>query len=192
MARRPVASMLVALGLVAAGAVVAASGARPGAEGQRADEYRVKAAFLFNFAKFVEWPATAFAAPAAPLNVCILGVDPFGHALDDTLRGRLVSGRSLAVRRIAEVEAGCHLLFISGSERRRLAVLTDEVRTGGVLTVSEEEGFTAMGGMIELVTAGESIQFNISPASIERAGLHASARLIALAANQRHGSGGRR
>ncbi|MGC4081131.1 MAG: YfiR family protein [Vicinamibacterales bacterium] len=183
---------LVAVVLMTAGVVVRAG--RPvagGTERQRADEYRVKAAFLFNFTKFVEWPVSAFATPSVPFNVCVLGVDPFGEMLDETFRGRLIAGRAVLVRRMRDPESGCHLIFISSSEHRRLAVLADRLRATSVLTVSDEEGFNAVGGMIELFTDGESVQFNISPAAVERAGLRASARLIALAANQRH-AGGRR
>lgn len=183
---------VVALVLAATGVVLGGSTLRPPSEAPRADEYRLKAAFLFNFAKFVEWPSQTFTAQASPLTLCVLGVDPFGRVLDDTLKGRLVSGRPVVVRRIVEVEPGCHLIFISGSERKRMAVLTDQLRSTSVLTVSEEEGFNGVGGMIELFTDGDSVQFNISPAAVERSGLRASARLIALAANQRHPSGGRR
>lgn len=186
---------LVSLALIAslaAGSTGAAAGPRTeSTESPRADEYRVKAAFLFNFAKFIEWPPQAFAGQTASLTLCILGLDPFGNLLDDTLKGRAVSGRPIAIRRIVDVEQGCHLVFISSSERKRLALLTDQLRGASVLTVSEEAGFTNVGGMIELFTAGESVQFNIAPAAVERSGLHASARLVALAANQRRQAGGR-
>lgn len=178
--------------VIGSGAVLHAGPPHVSAPGrQRADQYRVKAAFLFNFAKFVEWPASSFNAPSAPLDVCVIGVDPFGSTLDETLRGRLVAGHTLVVRRIAEPDPSCHVLFVSDSERQRLAFIADQLRSASVLTVSEDEGFIAAGGMIELVTDGDSVQFNISPSAVEKSGLRASARLIALAANQRHG-GGRR
>lgn len=183
---------VLAVALAACSVGVAARTLTGPSESQRADEYKVKAAFLFNFAKFVEWPPQAFSGQGAPLTVCVLGLDPFGSLLDDTLKGRAVAGRPIAVRRIPELEPGCHVLFISGSERKRLALLTDRLRGTSVLTVSEEAGFTTVGGMIELFTAGESVQFNIEPAAVERSGLRASARLIELAANQRRQAGGRR
>lgn len=189
---RRLTSWILAAAIVAGSVRVAARPVPVTGESQRADEYRVKAAFLFNFVKFVEWPTQAFSGQTAPLTLCVLGLDPFGSLLDDTLRGRAVAGRSIAIRRIPELESGCHVLFISGSERRRLALLTDQLRGISVLTVSEEAGFTTLGGMIELFTAGESVQFNIAPAALERSGLHASARLIELAANQRRQPGGRR
>lgn len=177
--------------------VFAATGAFAGAtstyatEVQRADEYRVKAAFLLNFVKFVEWPAETFSTPTAPLHVCVLGADPFGEVLDAVVQGR-IGTHPIATRRIADLEEGCHLLFIAGSERKRLSALTDRLRAGGVLTVSDDDGSSARGGMIELFTDGDSVRFNIYPEAIERSGLHASARLIALAANQRHAAGGQR
>jgi hypothetical protein len=93
---------------------------------------------------------------------------------------------------MSDVEPGCHLLFISASERKRMAVIVERLRTSGVLTVSEDEGFGAVGGMIELVTQSDRVGFNIYPGALERVGLHASARLIELAWNQKHPAGGRR
>jgi len=158
---------------------------------QPADEYRVKAAMLLNFAKFVEWPAGAFSAPTTPLTVCVIGVDPFGSVIDEAFTGR-IGGRPVITRRLTDVEPGCHLLFVSGSERKRMAFIADRLRLAGVLTVSDDEGFGAVGGMIELFTQAESVQFNIYPNAVEQSGLRASSRLIALAANQRHAAGARR
>lgn len=175
-------------------ALIALSGAvtlAAGVEAGRVDEYRVKAAFLFNFARFVEWPVDTFRHPSAPLTLCVLGVDPFGALLEQELQ-RQSTGRPITTRRISQIEPGCHLVFISGSERKRLSVLADALRSAHVLTVSEEEGFGRVGGMIELFTDGDSVRFNIYPDEVERAGLRASSRLITLAANQRHAGGGRR
>jgi hypothetical protein len=147
-------------------------------------ESRVKAAFLFNFTKFVDWPAAAFDTPTSPLTICVLGADPFGNLLDDALQGRTVGGRPLTTRRIAEVEPGCHVLFVSTSERKRM-------RTSPVLTIGDadgEDGENGLGMMIELFTDGDRVRFNFHPKTVERAGLRASARLIALAANQQHGA----
>ncbi len=179
---------------VAATAAVLAGAALPGegADPPAADEYRVKAAIVYNLAKFVEWPADAFAAASTPLNICVLGVDPFGQALDDAFRGHLVAGRTVTLRRTAEVEPGCHLVFISGSERKRMAVLADRLRTSSVLTVSEQEGFCAIGGMIELFTEGDHVRFNLTVAAIEAARLRVSARLREIASNEKHLSGDRR
>jgi hypothetical protein len=178
----------VAFATVAAVAVAAGPSVN---EGPRADEYRVKAAMLFNFARFIEWPPEVFASPTTPLSVCVLGVDPFGGILEDALKGHLVGGRAIQTRRMADVEAGCHVVFISGSERKRMSVIADRLRNAGALTVAEEDGFGTVGGMIELFTEGDSVRFNIYTTALEQSKLRASARLIALAANQRH-VGGRR
>jgi hypothetical protein len=158
-------------------------------EAQGADEYRVKAAVLYNLAKFVDWPPDVFGAGTAPLHVCVLGVDPFGDALETAFAGHQIGGRGSVVRRIGDVEPGCHVLFISGSERKRMAAITDRLRGSGVLTVSEEAGFAESGGMIELFTDGDRVRFNLNIAALEEGRLRASARLREIAA--KHG-GGRR
>ena len=173
--------------LVAAGAVRVTARSAVGAP--LPDEYRVKAAILYHLAKFVEWPADAFSTPTAPFAVCILGVDPFGGILDESLKGRQVAGRAFAVRRLADPEGGCHVLFIATSERRRLGFITGQLGTAGVLTVSEEDGFTALGGIVELINDAGKVHFHINAAAAERARLRVSARLLALAANARHAEG---
>jgi hypothetical protein len=176
---------------IAAVAFVAATALARGmpslsAAGPRVDEYAVKAAMLFNFARFIEWPPATFASPATPLDVCILGVDPFGDRLESTFKGHSLNGRPLRIRRIADAEPGCHVAFIALSERKRLPLLVERLRAGGsTLTVSESEGFGDVGGMIELLTADDTVAFNIFPAALERSKLRASARLTALAANQK-------
>lgn len=181
------------MALITAAAIAAVNGRLVVAgEAPRADEYRVKAAIIYNLAKFVDWPPEAFSAPAAALNVCVLGVDPFGDVLDEAFRGHLVAGRGIVVRRLPDVQPGCHVVFISGSERKRLAVVADQLRTAGVLTVSEEEGFSSLGGMIELFTEGGRIRFNINIVALEGARLRASARLREIASNEKHAAGGRR
>jgi hypothetical protein len=150
------------------------------------DEYNVKAGILYHLAKFVEWPVEAFTTPAAPFAVCVLGVDPFGEVLDESLKGRQVAGRTFLVRRLAVPEEGCHILFIAASERRRLGSIPVPFGTAGVLTVGEEDGFTALGGIVEMVNEAGKVHFRINATAAERARLRVSARLLALAANPRH------
>jgi hypothetical protein len=147
----------------------------------RADEYRVKAAILYNLAKFIEWPDDVFGAQTDPLIVCVLGTDPFGPVLDQTLSGHLVGGRPITAKRVGEVTPACHMLFISTSEHKRLPVLVDELRGMSVLTVSDDEDFIAQGGMIGLVTEGERVRFAINSEAADHARLKVSARLLALA-----------
>jgi hypothetical protein len=153
-----------------------------------ADEYRVKAAILFNLAKFVEWPKEAFANASAPLVLCVLGADPFGSLLDHTLKGRLIEGRSLVAMRITEVTPGCHMLFVSATERKHLPVIADQLGGKSVLTVGEDDAFTEEGGMISLALDGERVRFGINSRMAERAGLKVSARLLSLAGPQKAGS----
>jgi hypothetical protein len=175
--------VVVAGALVGAITVVPVADTSLPAQVERADEYRVKAAILYNLAKFVDWPPEAISGPQAPLVVCVLGVDPFGPALDDALKGRLVGGHPLAVRRMGGLSPGCHVLFVSASERKRTAIVIEDLGASPVLTVGDDDGFDTAGGMIELVTVRETVRFNINREAVDRARLHLSARLLALASN---------
>ncbi len=143
----------------------------------RVDEYRLKAALIYAIAKFVDWPADVFAAPAAPMQVCVFGADPFGSILDDTFKGHTVGGHPVAIRRVTSIDAPCHVLFVSRSERKRMALITDQLRSSAVLTVSEEDGFRSVGGMIELYSDGEKVRFSLNLKAFEAARLKPSARL---------------
>jgi hypothetical protein len=145
------------------------------------DEYRVKASVLYNLAKFVDWPQSAFPAVTTPVTLCVLGSDPFGAPLDEAFHGRQVGGRSVLIRRDASIEPGCHILFVARSERKRRAAVLDRVSTSPVLTVGEDEGFSAAGGIIELVTDNQEIRLSINNGAAQRAGLRVSARLLSLA-----------
>src|SRR5580698_4584406 len=89
------------------------------------EEYRIKAAFLYNFAKFVEWPAGAFKGPDDPVAVCVLGENPFGNLLDEMVGKNTAAGRSFVVRQLADLTraGGCHILFIGASERKRVRAI---------------------------------------------------------------------
>jgi hypothetical protein len=115
-------------------------------------EYGVKAAFLYNFVKFVEWPNGAFTSPDAPVAICVLGADPFGRTLDEIVQGERVESRSLVVRRVdnAASAASCHLLFVSSSERTRFEAILRAIDTRRVLTVAERMKFLGAGGHIAL------------------------------------------
>lgn len=157
---------------------------------QRANEYSVKAALIYNIAKFVTWPASAFPAPGAPLTVCVLGADPFGSVLDETLRGRQIAGRPVTARRIAEPDASCHILFVASSEYKRLGVILEKMQKASVLTVSDLDGFSRNGGIVEFVTAEDRIHFVIN-AKAAGPSLKLSARLLDIASRE-PGAGGPR
>ena len=154
-------------------------------------EYEAKAAFLLNFAKFVEWPAVAFPAPDTPITICVLGVDPFGPILDRMVEGQSVNNRAVRARRsVPEANPrGCHIAFISRYERQGMAQIVSALGSSSVLTVSELPGFTAVGGMIEFVIEEEQVGFYVNAARAEAAGLKLSSRLLRVAKEVR-GSGG--
>lgn len=152
------------------------------------DEAQVKAEFIYNFAKYIEWPAEAFISREQPLNVCAVGRDRLDQALS-AIEGRLVRGRALEVRYAVPADAlhNCHIVFIAQSEQRRAVQLVRGL-DGGTLTVSDIDDFVDIGGGIGLVRADDRIQFEINSGALARANLKASSQLLKLARN----AGGRR
>jgi hypothetical protein len=117
-----------------------------------ADEYRLKAAFLFTFAKFVAWPPEAFTTVDEPIGICVLGQNPFGSVLEETVRGKVVADRTFDVREISNTQqaSGCHILFVSASEGKRFRDSLQELKNKQVLTVGETDESNANGGIIGL------------------------------------------
>ena len=150
-------------------------------------EYEVKAAFLYNFAKFVEWPDNAFSTEDAPIVFCIVGANPFDGALERVISDRTAHGRRILVRETAEPAPGsCHLVFVAGSEDGRVAQVvqsTQSAQGAPVLTVGESEAFNDAGGMIRLVVEEGGVRFDINAAIAEHAGLKFSSQLLKLARN---------
>ncbi len=146
-------------------------------------EYEIKAAFLYNFAKFVEWPADAFSDSRAPIVVGIVGEDPFGASLDAMVFGKSVNGRGLVVKRVSEGPElrSCHILFISSSRQKHLARILEILKDSGVLTVGEADRFTTSGGAIRFVLDENKVRFEINLDATGRARLKLSAKLLALA-----------
>ena len=145
-------------------------------------EYQVKAAFLYNFAQFVEWPSQAFSSPNDPFTFCLAG-DPFQGALDRTIQGETLGGRPLAVRRIGSPEdvRGCQLVYVGPSEGQRSAEIINAAANAPILMVGETEDFITTGGMIRFTQSGQRIRFEINPDAAERASLKVSSRLLRLA-----------
>jgi hypothetical protein len=144
-------------------------------------EYQVKAAFLLNFTKFVEWPAGAFEAPDSPIHICIFGHDPFGPILDRMIAGEAVNGRSVTALRINRTPdaKACQVLFFDDSEKDGLSILPG--LGPGVLTVGEEEGFLRGGGMIAFLLENRRVRFRIDRKAAENAGLRLSSKLLNVA-----------
>jgi hypothetical protein len=152
----------------------------PGNTLAQSPEYQLKAVFLFNFAQFVEWPASAFPEPETPLGICILGEDPFGGYLDETVRGETVANHPLVVRRYRRVNEikGCHILFVSRQEQGHVAEILDSLKGRSVLTVSDAQGFASRGGMIRFVTDHNRIRLRINLDAARAANLTLSSKLL--------------
>jgi hypothetical protein len=143
-------------------------------------EYQVKAVFLFNFAQFVEWPATAFADAQSPMVIGVLGDDPFDSALDEAVRGEIVNRRPLVVRRyrrVADITA-CHILFVSRSEAARLDEIFAALKGRSLLTVGDTDGFSLRGGMIRFVTENNRTRLRINVEAAKAAQLTISSKLL--------------
>jgi hypothetical protein len=164
-----------------------------GASAQQAQpsEYQIKAAFISNFAKFVEWPAVAFTDEKSPLCIGVLGENPFGADLERLIRDKAVNDRPLAVRECRTAEEGkkCHILFISSSEKKRLPEIFKTLQGANVFTVGETERFTEAGGIVNFVSEGNKIRFQINDNNAKNAGLKISSKLLSLASSRRANSG---
>jgi hypothetical protein len=149
-------------------------------------EYQVKAAFLYNFGRFVNWPTGTFAEANSPFIIGVVGRDPFGASLDKAVSGKTMTGHPIVIRRfrrVSDIEQ-CHVLFISDSERERLAKVLDRAEGRAILTVSEIDGFTARGGMINFVIESKKVRFDINAVAAQRVRLRISAKLLQLARNK--------
>ena len=175
---------LGSLGLTGLLSSQASGPVHPASRGGASLEYQVKAAYLLNFTRYVEWPAQVFASPDAPVRICVLGRDPFGPVLDATVRGRSTQGRHIAVQRIRGTgdAAGCQLIFISSDTWRTHRGLLDSLRSTGMLTVGESGEFAQEGGVIGFVIQEETVRFVVNTEARDRAGLRISSRMLSLAA----------
>ena len=173
--------------LAAAAALVLSAVCGAGAQGPPRTEYEIKAAYLFTFGRFVEWPARPSRNDEG-FTICVLGVDPFGATLDSTLASGVIRGRKVVARRIAAPNdaLGCQVLFISASEERRLPAIVHELEHLDVLTVSDIPQFATRGGMIQFVTAGNRVRFEINLPSARDAGLTMSSELLRVASAVRN------
>jgi hypothetical protein len=153
------------------------------AEVRVVDEYQIKAAYLFNLAKFVEWPSAAFNSVDEPFAICVLGRNPFGGLLEEVVRGKTIGNRPFQVREVSTAQQGgsCHILFISSSEQKRVRSLMDEMKGSMTLTVGETDNFLADGGVVNLKLKDSRVRIEINPGCAERAKLRISSKLLSLA-----------
>lgn len=168
-------ALVVVIGLLSFGGVYASD--------MRRSEYELKAAYVLNFARYVEWPATTFGDAGDPVVIGIVGTDPFGKEMDQTIEGEPVQGRPLEVHRARRVDdlPPCHLVFFCDSESRRLRMTLKQLRNAPLLTVSDIPEFVDRGGMIGFIVVDEHIRFRINLGAAEQAGLRISSKLLRLA-----------
>jgi hypothetical protein len=153
------------------------------AQSGEASEYQIKAAFLYNFAKFVEWPPENAGGAGDPLTICIVGEDPFGNILDDVTKGKTINGRRVLVSRLKPGQGlkGCQIAFISSGERSQWKSIFPNANRAGVLTVGETEGFAAEGGVIDFIREENKVHFEVNVDAAQRAKLKISSKLLSLA-----------
>jgi hypothetical protein len=153
-----------------------------GASAQDVTEPALKAGFIYNFAKFTEWPLTIVGA-AEPLILCVMGDAAVGQELEKTVKGRTLSGHSLNVAQVKQVQPPqvCHVLYVSGVTVVQAAQFVESVRDGPVLTISDLEGFTERGGIAQCYFVDGQLRFKVQPESAQRARLRISSRLLVLA-----------
>ena len=168
--------------LIVAAAVLTPIKTSQAEAGNGASEYELKAAILYNFAKFVEWPAAAFPDESAPIVFGVVGDDPFNGSLD-SVGGKSANGRQVAIRRLSVSEdlRSCHMLFVSSSEKKHLAQIVARVDGASVLTVGEMDGFASNGGMIRLTMEDNKVRFEINAGTARRDRLKISSKLLSLA-----------
>jgi hypothetical protein len=171
-ARRAIAGGLVALALLAA----------PADGRVQTPDFVIKAAYLYKFAPFVDWPSSAFASPTSPFRLCILGQDPFGAALDEAVRGHDVDDHPIEVHRLATLDGAqaCQILYFGGTHSSALADVFHRLRGAPVLTVSDETGGIS-GGVIQFVNRGGHVRFTIDAGAAAANRVRISSKLMSLA-----------
>lgn len=153
------------------------------AQAQDVSDVQVKAAFLYNFARFVEWPHDAFAGPGSPFIIGVIGNNHFARTLEQTVRGRLINGRPIFVK-VLTADAGlksCHILYVQSLSDRHMSAMLADAAGASVLTVGDSEHFAHIGGVINFFVQDSRVRFEINPDAADRAHLRISAKLLALA-----------
>jgi hypothetical protein len=153
------------------------------AQSPKPTDYDVKAAYLYNFGRFVEWPGKVAATQGGSFTVCVLGQDPFGPSLDATLAGETIGGKAVVARRISSAQESdnCQILFLSLTEASRLNKIITDLNKKPVLTVSDMPQFLKSGGMIQFVLEEKRIRFEVNLTATQRAGLTLSSELLKVA-----------
>jgi hypothetical protein len=152
-------------------------------QSESAGEYELKAVMLYNLAKFVEWPPTAYPDAQPPTVLCILGQDPFGDSLTSIASAARPGGKVLQIRHIPNEKGvrGCHVVFISSSERKSIGQILSALKGSSILTVGEMTLFAARGGMIQFSLEEKQVRFQINLEAASKSNLKISSRLLVLA-----------
>ena len=169
---------------IAAGAWMLFGAAGLAAQQAAPSEFQVKAAYIYNFGKFVKWPAVAPANQSGSFTICVLDGDPFGNTLQSDLAGESVDGKPVAVKRLprAHDAAACHILFIGSAQGKDLGQILAAVDQASVLTVSDMPDFSKRGGMIQFILEGDRVRFEINLDSAEKSHLVFDSELLKVAA----------
>ena len=158
-----------------------------------AKEYRIKAAYLFNFSQYVEWPPEAFKDANEPLTYCTIGDDPFQGMLDESLNAKFAGRRPLRVQHLRPSEnfQGCQILFIGTNEKKRTAEVVEALRQSPVLVVGESSHFIQQGGTIGFLSENNTVRFEVNLDAAQRARLNVSATLLSVAETVINTAGGK-
>ena len=154
-------------------------------------EYKIKAAYLYNFTKFIDWPQREGGVDTLPIKICVLGNDPFGKLIDP-IETKISKGRAIRLQRIRNIDnvSNCHIVFISRSESNRLEQILLEAGDSGILTVSDTEEFAKNGGIIGFIIKDDRIRLEINITAASKAGLKVSAKLLEISRIVRTGEQG--
>lgn len=152
------------------------------AESVQQREYEIKAAYLYNFINYIDWPENAFPGPGGTITIGVVGQNSFGAALE-VLNGKQVKGRTVALKQITDIKDldQCQIVFINSSEKAHLPELLEKLKDSRALTVSEIDGFAQQGGIINFISEHNKVRFEINPDAARRLGLNISSELLKLA-----------
>lgn len=169
--------------LMIAGAIILSS--TPLCEAKGPSEYQVKAAFVYNFARFIDWPPQSFADDGSPFVLGVIGDSEIASAVEQIVKGKTVSGRRMVYKRLSADAAldGCNLLLIGATEKRNVGRILDRLKDNNIVTVGETEGFVRYGGVIGFVVQSSKVGFDINVAAAGKKHLKVSSQLLKLARN---------
>jgi len=149
----------------------------------KAEEYKVKAIFLYNFTQFVDWPETVFMSPEEPFIIGIVGDDPFGNYIDETVRGEYIGTHPIIIKRCHDIRSTltCHMLYINSTDKEMVRTILNAVSDKNILTVSDDPSFNKLGGIIRFYTEDNKIRFQINLSRSKEAKLSISSKLLSVA-----------